>query len=59
MIGSAVSHYAGENVHKRLLQEPLYAQGNYPEALKRAFLDTDEDMRASTYRPTLIPENLS
>ncbi|THH27991.1 hypothetical protein EUX98_g6194 [Antrodiella citrinella] len=45
--GSAVSRYAGENVHKRLLSELTYAQGAYPEALKRAFLGTDEDMRAS------------
>ncbi|KAH8104545.1 phosphatase 2C-like domain-containing protein [Cristinia sonorae] len=45
--GSAASKYAGENVHKRLLTEPAYKRGQYAEALKRAFLDADEDMRAT------------
>jgi len=45
--GSAVSRYAGENVHKRLLMESAYSHGDYPDALKRAFLDSDEDMRAN------------
>ena len=49
-----MAHYAGGNVHKRLITEPAYSKGEYPEALKRAFLDTDEDMRSSMSWSKLI-----
>lgn len=42
--GATVAKYAGLNVHKRLAQEPTYLEGNYAEALKKAFLGTDEDI---------------
>jgi protein phosphatase 2C family protein 2/3 len=42
--GSSVARYAGQNVWKRLAQEPAYLEGRYPEALKKAFLGTDEDI---------------
>jgi protein phosphatase 2C family protein 2/3 len=42
--GATVAKYAGLNVYKRLAQEPAYAEKNYREALKRAFLGTDEDI---------------
>lgn len=45
--GSAVAKFAGENVHRRLVNEEAYKQGNYDEALKRAFLGADEEMLAN------------
>ncbi|KAA1469982.1 PP2C-domain-containing protein [Dentipellis sp. KUC8613] len=42
--GSSVARFAGTNVHKRLVKEEAYREGNYPEALKRSFLGTDEDL---------------
>lgn len=44
-----MAKYAGEHVHKRLIEESAYKEGQYPEALKRAFLDADMDMKTSTY----------
>lgn len=43
-LGATVAKYAGLNVYRRLAQEPAYIEGNYREALKRAFLGTDEDI---------------
>ncbi|TCD66613.1 Protein phosphatase 2C 2 [Steccherinum ochraceum] len=43
--GANVSTYAGKNVHKRLLAEPAYSEGRYNDALKRAFMQTDQEMR--------------
>lgn len=45
--GSSVARFAGQNVHKRLVTEESYKQGNYEQALKRAFLGTDEDILAN------------
>lgn len=45
-IGSTVAKFAGENVHKRLLKEKAYLDKQYPLALKKAFLGTDEDLLA-------------
>ena len=47
--GSAVAKFAGETLHNRLTQSDLYKAGDDPAALKRAFLGTDEDLRASEY----------
>ena len=44
--GGSVARFAGQNVHRRLLQEDSYQQQNYEEAMRRAFLGTDEDMLA-------------
>jgi len=44
--GGTVARFAGENVHKRLLSEESYQQKEYPAALKKAFLGTDEDLLA-------------
>lgn len=44
--GSAVAKYSGENVYKRLRSDESYTFGNYPKALKRSFMGTDEDLRA-------------
>lgn len=44
-----MARYAGQNVHKRLLSEESYKEGNWEMALKRAFLGTDEDILASKY----------
>ncbi|KAJ7983212.1 phosphatase 2C-like domain-containing protein [Mycena polygramma] len=45
--GDSAAKFAAHNVHKRLVTEESYKQGQYPEALKRAFLGTDEDFLAS------------
>jgi protein phosphatase 2C family protein 2/3 len=44
--GGSVARFAGQNVHRRLLQDDSYQQQNYEEAMRRAFLGTDEDMLA-------------
>lgn len=33
-------------MHRRLIQEEAYKEANYEQALKRAFLGTDEDLLA-------------
>lgn len=45
--GSTVARFAGSNVHKRLVTEESYKAGDYAQALKRAFLGTDEDLLAN------------
>lgn len=42
-----VAKFANQNVHKRLVTEEAYLEKRYPDALKRAFLGTDEDLLAS------------
>ncbi|KAI0061706.1 PP2C-domain-containing protein, partial [Artomyces pyxidatus] len=49
--GGTAAEFAGRNVHDRLVREEAYREQNYPEALKRAFLGTDEDMLSD---PTCI-----
>jgi protein phosphatase PTC2/3 len=44
--GGSVARFAGQNVHRRLLNEDSYQQQNYEEAMRRAFLGTDEDILA-------------
>ncbi|KAG2361708.1 PP2C-domain-containing protein [Suillus spraguei] len=44
--GSTVARFAGKNVHKRLISEEAYREKRYDEALKKAFLGTDEDLLA-------------
>ncbi|KAI0269823.1 phosphatase 2C-like domain-containing protein [Gloeopeniophorella convolvens] len=44
--GGSVARFAGQNVHKRLVKEEAYRQQNYEDAMRRAFLGTDEDMLA-------------
>ncbi|KAG9097557.1 Protein phosphatase 2C 2 [Ceratobasidium sp. UAMH 11750] len=43
--GSTVAKYAGKHVHERLKSDAEY-QKDYKAALKRAFLGTDDDLRA-------------
>jgi protein phosphatase 2C family protein 2/3 len=50
-LGSMVAKYAGQNVHKRLVQEELYKEKNYEAAMKKAFLGIDEDLQASMRFP--------
>jgi protein phosphatase 2C family protein 2/3 len=42
--GGSVAMYAGQNVHKRLVNEEAYHDKNYELAMKKAFLGTDEDI---------------
>ena len=51
--GSSVARFAGQNVHRRLVQEESYQQQDYKEAMRRAFLGTDEDMLAGALYPPL------
>ncbi|KAJ7600523.1 phosphatase 2C-like domain-containing protein [Mycena floridula] len=44
--GAAVAKYAGQNLHKRLLNDELYRAKQYEAALKRTYLGTDEDILA-------------
>jgi len=45
--GGTVAKFAGQHVHKRLVEEETYKQEQYEAALKRAFLGTDEDLLAN------------
>jgi protein phosphatase 2C family protein 2/3 len=45
--GGTVAKFAGQNLHKRLVDEEMYKQRQYDAALKRAFLGTDEDLLAN------------
>ena len=47
--GATVAKYAGENVHKRLIEGDAYREKRYQEALKYAFLDTDAEMKNSAW----------
>jgi protein phosphatase 2C family protein 2/3 len=49
--GNAIAKFASNNVHKRLLTEEAYREKRYEEALKRAFLGTDEDFLAGKFQP--------
>jgi len=44
--GATVARFSGDNVHKRLSTEETYQEKQFNAALKKAFLGTDEDMRA-------------
>lgn len=45
--GSTVAEFSGQTVHKTLVETQEYKDGDYAAALKRAFLGTDEQLRAS------------
>ncbi|KAJ3011355.1 UNVERIFIED_CONTAM: Protein phosphatase 2C 2 [Siphonaria sp. JEL0065] len=45
--GSAVAKYSGNHLHKKILQEPSFKNGNYELAIKKGFLQTDVDLRTS------------
>lgn len=47
MTGSTVAKYTGQTLHNRLAAIPEYAKGEYEVALTKAFLKTDDDLRAS------------
>ena len=48
-VGGSVAKFSGINVHKRLVTEEAYREKRYEEALKRAFLGTDEDLLARQF----------
>jgi protein phosphatase PTC2/3 len=52
--GSSVSTFAGLNLHKRLVKEETYKNDDYEEALKKAFLGTDEDILAGQFIFSLL-----
>ncbi|KAJ8472591.1 hypothetical protein ONZ45_g16601 [Pleurotus djamor] len=45
--GSTVARFAGQNVHRRLVTEEAFKEGQYELALKKAFIGTDEDLLAN------------
>jgi protein phosphatase PTC2/3 len=48
-VGVSMAKFAGINVHKRLVTEEAYREKRYEEALKRAFLGTDEGLLARQF----------
>jgi protein phosphatase 2C family protein 2/3 len=52
--GSKVAQFARQNVHKRLVREEAYRNKDHETALKRAFLGTDEDIRAGMSDGSLL-----
>jgi hypothetical protein len=47
--GGSVAKYAGQHVHQRLTTEEAYAEKDYHTAFKKAFLGTDDDLRAGSF----------
>ncbi|GAA5930186.1 PP2C family serine/threonine-protein phosphatase [Sporobolomyces koalae] len=45
--GSTVAKFAGDTVHHRLAANDYFPKKQWNDALKRAFLETDEDLRAN------------
>lgn len=45
--GSTVAKFAGDTVHHRLAANDFFPKKEWNAALKRAFLETDEDLRAN------------
>ncbi|KAI9222330.1 phosphatase 2C-like domain-containing protein [Blastocladiella britannica] len=43
--GHTAAQYAGRHLHGRVANEPAFAAADYPMALKRGFLDLDQDLR--------------
>ena len=54
LVGGTVAKFSGQNVHKRLVSEPSYAEHQWEDALKRAFLGTDDDIRAGEFWSVII-----
>jgi hypothetical protein len=52
--GFAISKFASTNVHRHFVAEDAYREKRYEEALKRAFLGTDEDILAGEFCPALL-----
>jgi protein phosphatase 2C family protein 2/3 len=44
--GDIAAKFAAKNLHKRVINDELYQERQYEPAMKRAFLGTDEDLRA-------------
>ena len=42
--GAKVAHFAGNNLHKKILAEPAYLEGDIQEAIKKGFLQLDQYM---------------
>lgn len=42
--GAKVAQYAGTHVHKKIINQPAYKQGDIAEAIKQGFLEVDQDM---------------
>ena len=58
VLGDTVSKFSGINVHKRLVTEKAYHEKRYEDALKSAFIGTDEDFLAGYFMPFCLPDFL-
>lgn len=45
ILGAAVAKYCGQFLHKKVLDEPTFAEKKYENALRDGFLKTDHDLR--------------
>ena len=52
--GSSIAQYCGRSMHDTLVSEEKFKRGEYAEALERAFLDVDEDLKKGKL-PALSP----
>lgn len=57
LLGSAAAKYAGVHVHRQLVETEAYKAKRWTESLKRAFLDTDEDMRKGALFRSILFHN--
>ncbi|TKY88642.1 hypothetical protein EX895_002273 [Sporisorium graminicola] len=43
--GSSIAQYCGRSLHNTLISEEKFKEGEYAQALEKAFLDVDEDLK--------------
>lgn len=48
-----MARFAGDTLHARLAAGPLFQKKDFEASLKRAFLETDEDLRSSLVHLTV------
>ncbi|PVU96719.1 hypothetical protein BB561_001011 [Smittium simulii] len=46
--GSNAAIFAGETLHKQILETPAFKEANYEEAIRRGFMKTDEEFLKTT-----------
>jgi protein phosphatase 2C family protein 2/3 len=47
VVGSAVAQYAGKHLHEYLTNQDAYKEGHIEEAIKKGFLELDEEMQTN------------
>lgn len=56
--GAAVAKYSGQNLHKKILADPAFAEKDYKTALKDGFLNIDQDLREGIWIVTFLLINI-